>query len=146
MRNEQELCTILRNSLTWAYKIPDNSTAFTSMSQRPFDIFGVLGDQPIYIEAKFANKMKSFDLSRIEDHQMTNLICIHTLIPNSLCWVVYGVKVARGDNRVFIFRDIEELAIRRAEKRNFLKKELETLPYYPIKKGIISLTNLISGV
>jgi hypothetical protein len=145
MRNEQELCTILRNSLTWAYKIPDPMNNFGSVSQKPFDIFGILSDKPVYIEAKYANHFKAFDLSRIEDHQIANLRAIKALIPDAHCWIVYGVRVDRGDNRIFIFDNPHEINKRREEKRNFLKKELENLPYYPVRKGIIDLTNLIGG-
>ena len=143
MKDEAETCTIIKNSIIvqggWASKIPDPSTLFSQTSQRPFDIFGIWEHIPLYMEVKYINKLKSFDLSRIEDHQIQNLLEIKRLLPSAYCCIALGVKVARGDSRVYFFFDIEEVAKRRENKQNYLKKELETMVYFSVHKNLIDL-------
>lgn len=142
MTSEADLNNIIRKSIIhaggWAYKIPDpiGLSALTA-SMRAFDGFGVLQGIPLYWEAKFANAFYSFNLSLIQDHQIHNLLQIKKLLPMAYCFICYGVRVKRGDNRVFIFNDIEILADRRIKKQNYLKKELETLPYFKVQKGAL---------
>jgi len=147
MRNEAELNLIIKKSLTWGCKIPDPTFEFSRTIARPFDGFGVLvnisANAPVYWEAKFSNHFQVFDLSRIEQHQIDNLRAIKALLPNSYCWIIYGVKVGRNDNRVWIFDDIHRINERRNERKNILKKELENFPYYPVKNQLIVLTNYI---
>jgi hypothetical protein len=150
MKSESELNTIIKNSLVFGFKIPDVASDFSITIAKAFDGFGVSKDTdikhvsthtyvPVYWESKFANHFKSFDLSRIEQHQIDNLVKLKYLMPYAKCWIIYGVKVARGDNRVFIFDDVEDIKLRKKEKRNFLKKELEGLFYYKVVKDLINL-------
>ena len=148
MRNEQELNKIVKDSLLFGYKIPDVVSDFSMTIAKAFDGFGVtknLNDNftythvPVYWESKFANHFKAFDLSEIRQHQIDNLCTLKLLMPYVKCWIIYGVKVSRGDNRIFIFDDVEEIKLRRIEKRNFYKKELEGLFYYKVSKDLINL-------
>lgn len=147
MKNEQETNNIFRKSIFdangWAYKIPDPgaSEALTAVP-RPFDGFSVLNGELLCWEGKFLNKMSSFNLQTIKDHQIENLLAIKNLSNTAECWIVLGVNVARGDNRIYIFKDIHDINKRREAKQNFLKKELESLPYYKVFKNSIDLSNL----
>jgi len=120
-----------------AYKIPDPTGQFINTIPRPFDLFGSVRGLPWYCEVKFLNKLQSFDLQRIEDHQIQNLLDLKEKTVGALCWIVLAVKVARGDSRFYIFKDILDIAERRKNKRNYLKKELETLTYYTVRKNLI---------
>jgi penicillin-binding protein-related factor A (putative recombinase) len=145
MNNEADACTIFKNSIIEAkglcWKIPDPANMFAQTSQRPFDHFGVFQGRPLYAEAKYLSALKSFDLQRIEDHQIENLCAIKEQVFNAHCWIVLAVKVGRGDNRFYIFDDPFLIETRRKNKENFLKKELEALPYFSVKKSLIDLTN-----
>jgi hypothetical protein len=145
MTNEASLNTIIKMSLDFGYKIPDPTNKFSATIPRPFDLFGIINSKPIYIEAKYSPELKSFDLQRIEDHQIANLIKIKNLLPNSYCWIVYGVHCDHGDNRIYIFDDILEIERRRLLKLNYLKKELISLPYIKIYKGIADFNKYITN-
>ena len=60
-------------------------------------------------------------------------------MPEADCRIALGVKVGRGDNRIYFFTDIYDIERRRTDKQNYKKKELESLPYYPIHKDLIQL-------
>lgn len=141
MNNEAEVCTVLKNTMISKgckmYKIPDPTSDFRNTIQRPFDMFGISISNPYYIEVKFMNKLMSFNLNKIENHQIRELTEIKRLNPNARCWIVLGIKVSKMDSRIYIFKDIMEIEKRRTDKENYLKKELETLPYYSVKSGII---------
>ena len=143
MNNEAECCTIIKNSFITLgqvmWKIPDPSGQYTQTIQRPFDLFGTWRGKPIYMEVKYINKLKSFDLQRIEEHQITSLLALKNVLPESICCIALGVKVGRGDNRIYFFTDIYDIERRRTNKQNYKKKELESLPYYPIHKDLIQL-------
>jgi penicillin-binding protein-related factor A (putative recombinase) len=126
------------------WKIPDPSSRFGQTSQLPFDMFGVYRAKPIYIEVKYMNKMKSFDLGRIEDHQIANLVLLKVLCPKAECWIVLGVRVDRGDSRFYIFSDMLDIQQRRNMKKNYLKKELETLPFFSVHKNLIDVSSAVS--
>lgn len=146
MKDEQALNTVIKNSLQWAEKIPDASGNF-AVTPRAFDGFGISHNGlPVYWEAKYLKTMESFNLQKIEDHQITNLLTIKRLCPIAQCWIVLGVSVSRGDNRVYIFGDVEDINNRRIDRRNYLKKELETLPYHKVVKGVICWDSLSGKV
>jgi penicillin-binding protein-related factor A (putative recombinase) len=141
MTDEMTLCTIIVNSIKSsggvAWKIPDPSGAFATAIARPFDILGATKEGcPLYIEAKFLKTLESFNLQKIESHQMESLLSLKKLMPTAECWIVLGVKIPRK-NRVYVFKDIYEIERRRKAKENFKMKELETLPYFSIKNDII---------
>jgi penicillin-binding protein-related factor A (putative recombinase) len=144
MTNEASLNTVIKMSLQWGYKIPDPTGQYSSTISRPFDLFGIYNNRPIYIESKYASGLKSFDLQRIEDHQIENLISIKNLMPIAYCWIIYGVHVNNRDNRIYVFDDLTDLLQRRKDHNNFLKKDLETMPFLSISKGITDFTTLIN--
>ena len=139
MKNESEACTILKNSFIeqghYLYKIPDPSSDFGNTIQRPFDLFGRYNDKAIYIECKFSNGLKSFNLDSIREHQIEGLLEF-SKVKNALCFIFLAVKGGRGDSR-FYFWPIQEIFPRYQNKENFKKRELETLPYYHVKKNLI---------
>lgn len=139
MKDEAEACRILKNSFILQghhlYKIPDPSSDWGSTIQRPFDLFGRYQDKSLYIECKYSNGLKSFNLDSIQEHQIEGLLEF-SKIKDSLCYIFLAVRVSRGDSR-FYFWPIQEIYSRYLSKENFKKKELETLPYYHVKKSSI---------
>lgn len=133
MRNEREFNSCIGRSLDWHFKIPDDSRC-----EKPFDGFGILNGQSIYWEAKFLRRPEAFNFSRLEDHQLYHLKKIKELNPEALCLLIIGVVFGRGDIRVFIFDDLDEIAERKAKKESILKKEWTTKEnYLAVKKGKI---------
>lgn len=139
MTSEAEVCTILKNSFLSQnhsmYKIPDPSSDYGSTIKRPFDMIGRYKKQPVYAEVKYSNGLKSFNLKEIHDHQFEALL-EYNKIQDSLCLIVLGVHVARGDSRIYIW-NVENIYSRFLDGKNVLKKELELLPYYKVKKKLI---------
>ena len=68
MKNEAEVCTIIRNSLVSGFKVPDPSGAFQSTSQRCFDGIGTIEKEDglhfVCWEAKYLKSMSAFPFSR----------------------------------------------------------------------------------
>jgi penicillin-binding protein-related factor A (putative recombinase) len=144
--DEMEFCTVIKNSVNMlknsiCHKIPDPTGAFAQTVKRPFDLFGALNGKPLYIEAKYMNTAESFNLKKIEDHQISSLLEFKEAVSDSVCWVVLGVNWGRADKRVYVFSDIKELSLRRKEGKNVLKKELATLPYFKISKDLLDLSS-----
>jgi penicillin-binding protein-related factor A (putative recombinase) len=139
MKDESEVCTIIKNSFidqgNYLYKIPDPSSSFSSTIKRDFDMFGRYGERPIYIEVKYLNGLQSFNLKRIEEHQFIALKEFKK-VKDSLCYIVLGVHVKFGDNRIY-FWDVDYIYDRYEKSENILAKELKTLPFYTIKKNLI---------
>jgi hypothetical protein len=141
--NESDICTIIKNSFIangdFAYKIPDPSSVYTMTIQRPFDIIATFEGKPIYMEVKYMNKLQSFNLSHIQDHQIQALTLLQKKVPTALCCIALGVKVDRGDTRIYIFYDIFEIERRRLNKENYKKKELEAMSYFAVHKNLMEL-------
>jgi penicillin-binding protein-related factor A (putative recombinase) len=139
MLNETQACTIIKNSFIeqghYLFKIPDPSGNFAMTIQRDFDMIGRYLDRPVYMEVKYLNGLKSFNLSLIKEHQINSLL-EYKKISNSLCLIALGVNVARNDKRLYIW-DLNFIYTRYLSKENILKKELESTPYYTIKKNRI---------
>ena len=139
--DESKICTIIKNSYIqhggFAYKLSDPTSMYNQTIERPFDLIAVYDSKPIYIEAKYMSKMQSFNLNHIQDHQILNLLTIKGLMPDSECIIALGIKVGRGDVRIYYFTDILEINERRLNKQNYLKKELELLPYFKVNKDLI---------
>ena len=149
MVNEQELCTVIRNSVNGtansiAWKIPDPTSSFGSATKRPFDLFGTLNGVPFYAEAKYMKTALSFDLQDIEDHQIESLLEVQKSNPSCKCYIILGMKWDRGDTRVYFFPDMKDIALRRKEHRNYLKKDLALLPYISVRKDLLDLSELIT--
>lgn len=148
MRNESDCCSIIKNSFLLlgeeCFKIPDPSGLYAKTIARPFDMIATLSGHPVFIEAKFMKGMQAFALSRIEDHQIEALKSWRGKIPGSESWIVLGVNAGRADNRIYIFKNILDIAGRRMERRNYLKKDLEQLPYMKVQKNLVDLLDLKS--
>jgi penicillin-binding protein-related factor A (putative recombinase) len=147
MNNEASVCTIFKNSLLLSnevmHKIPDPSSNYSSTTQRPFDMFGSWQGKPLYVECKFMNKMQSFNLQTIQDHQIDNLCNFKKRILNAESWIVLGVHAGRGDNRIYVFKDIFEIEERRKAKENYKMKDLLTFSFLPVKKDLCQLNLLL---
>jgi len=140
---EADLNRIMAVSLDWGYKIPDPpQQVATTASQRPFDGFGTFNGLPVYWEGKFSKQLKSFDLSRIADHQADALEILHQQVSSAHIWIVYGVYVGRADFRIWIF-DWNFIKHRRIAKQNILKKELEQYVHHAVKKQQITIETVI---
>lgn len=145
MKNEAEYCTCIVHSLNnigIGFKIPDPSGNFVT-TKRCFDIIGRIDNKPVYIEAKFNNKLSSFNLKRIEKHQYEylNEFC---QIDNSLCYICFGMNYGRGDIRSFVF-DWNLMKILYEKDFSFHQKHLEKLPYNKIKKNEFLFENIIDS-
>ena len=129
-----------------AYKIPDSGGQGIKTSKQPFDGFGVVVrdgvSRPIYWESKFNKSASAFNLNRVEPHQAEWLTKFST-IPDALCIVVLGVHVARGKLRAYVW-DWRYLKPLFESGKSFWWKELETLPYNEVKKGVFVFANLAS--
>ena len=125
----------------WAYKIPD-----VGMSLKPFDITGVYKGKPLALELKWLSCPKAFPMTRFEDHQLSNLK--NVWLAGGWAALVVGVDFARGDKRIYVWKNEELLGLelRKNEKRNILKKEFEALPYFLMKNQKIDIQKLIIDV
>ena len=145
MKTEAEYCSVVIHSLNDAgigYKIPDPTGQFAATIKRCFDIIGRIGDCPVYIEAKFNKKMSACSMKRVEEHQAFYLDEF-AKIPNAMCFLAWGIQVARGDCRSYIFdwRAVSELY---KKGHSFHIKDLEKLPYNEIHKNTFQFVNIIT--
>lgn len=133
MKNERDFNSCIGRSLDWHYKIPDDSRG-----EKPFDGFGIKDGKSVYWEAKFLKEPMAFNWKRLEDHQLRNLKEIQSLNPDAICVVVIGVVFGRGDIRVFVFDDLDDVEKRKVLSKSVMKKEwLEMRNYCSVKKGYI---------
>lgn len=145
MKTEAEYCSVIMHALNEAgigYKIPDPSNQFSATIKRCFDIIGRIGDCPVYLEAKFNKKMSACSMKRVEEHQASYLDEF-AKIPNAMCFLAWGIQVARGDCRSYIFdwRAVSELY---KKGYSFHIKDLEKLPYNEIHKSTFQFVNIIT--
>jgi penicillin-binding protein-related factor A (putative recombinase) len=105
-------------------------------------MIGRIDDCPVYLEAKFNKKMMACSMKRVEEHQAFYLDEF-AKIPNAKCYLAWGIQVARGDCRSYIFdwRAVSELY---KKGHSFHIKELEKLPYNEIHKGTFQFANIIT--
>lgn len=143
MKNEAELCTIIKNSMIDGVKIPDPSGNYTQTSIRCFDGIGMLpastfgedSEDSIFIcwEAKYLNEPKAFSLKAVEPHQAYYLSSFSTARNiNSL--LILGVVFGRGDKRVFVFKWTDTMKKLFDNGFSFHKKELMELPFNFVEK------------
>jgi len=132
---EKEVNNIIRKSLDWGYKIPDDGSAMSMGIKRPFDVFGIIDGRPIYIESKAMNKMESFNLGRIRDHQIKNLLEIKKLNQGAICAIALSVNCGRAKHRLYLWTDVETINTRRNNKENFKKVELEKLNNFVLREN-----------
>lgn len=139
---EAQFNTIIGNSLDWHHKISDGS-----YGQKPYDGFGALAGRPVYWEAKWLRKPAAFPWSRLESHQIEGLIAMQKNIPAALSWLIIGVDYGRGDKRVFLFDNLEEIRTRkRSEEKSIKKKEFDSLPYTKVAYQLIPKEYLLERI
>src|SRR5574344_18958 len=142
---ENGFCTIIVNSMHMGYKIPDPTGMYAMTTKRCCDIIGNLENNGIinaaYIEAKYNKEMSAFNLNRIEPHQAYYLTEFGKA-SNSICYIILGVHVSRGDLRAYIF-DWKDLKPFYDNKASIHAKLLQLLPYNEIHKEKFEFTNII---
>lgn len=119
----------------WCYKIPDNG-----FDQKPYDCYGFHDGMTYVMELKHLNKPQAFNFSRLEQHQIDNLLKTYEIMGDNVraCFIV-GVEYSRLDKRAYVFcnEQLREIARRKKEKKNILKKEFDSLPFLKIKNRIV---------
>lgn len=139
----------LKESNGYGYKIPDTFSIYTKQrSQAPYDLFGYSQGKFICCESKWLPKPQAFNLNRLEDHQIENLIKAYEILrENCISLFLIGVDFGRNDKRVFYWKnkDLYIIQDRKINKNNILKKEFESLHnFLPIKKGLFEISNIIN--
>lgn len=149
---ESDFNSILTRSLHdsgwFGFKIGDQRSSITQFhSKNPYDLFGYYKGRFVCCESKWLKEPMAFNFTRLEDHQIENLIKAHEMVDNCLAMFVIGVDFGRGDKRVFIWKDKDLYYIQRRKqnKDNILKKEMLTLNnYVKIKKGVVNFDDIIA--
>ncbi len=141
--NEAIINNMIRKSCSWGYKISDESRV-----KKPFDIFSVHKGKAIYIETKYLPKPASFNMKRLEDHQISSLLKIEQQdSPHLIPLVLIAVNFGRADIRVFYYKDMAEMSRRKYEKESILKKEFEnSTNYVTIKKQLIDIDEVLREI
>lgn len=147
MKNEAEVCTIIRGSFKYGFKIPDPSGSFNTTSQRCFDGIGTLykedGNHFVCWEAKYLKSMQAFPFAKIEPHQNYYLNLYNKCI-GVISYVIVGVNVARGDQRMYIFEWDDFMGQLYENRFSIHKDKLEKLPYNEVHKGMFTFDNIIT--
>ena len=138
----------LNNQGGFGYKIPDTFSVYSKQRNKaPYDIFGYYKGRFVCCESKWLQKPQSFPFTRLEDHQIENLLKAHEMVENSLSLFLIGVDFGRNDKRVFVWKntDLYNIDKRKKEKDNIYKKEFESLQnYVKIEKGQVDFEKIIS--
>lgn len=147
MKNEAEVCTIIRNSLKDGFKIPDPSGAFQSTSQRCFDGIGTIEKEDelhfVCWEAKYLKAMSAFNFQKIEPHQ-NYYLNTYNKCNGIISYVILGVNVARGDQRMYVFEWNDFMGELYKNKFSIHKDKLEQLPYNEVHKNLFTFDNIIT--
>ena len=119
----------------WCYKIPDSG-----WDLKPYDCYGFHNGMTYVMELKWMSKPQAFNFSRLEQHQIDNLIRTYEIMgDNARCMFIVGIDYGRTDKRAYVFcnEQLYEIARRKKEKRNLLKKDFNELPFLKIKSRIV---------
>ena len=147
MKNEAEVCTIIKNSLKHGAKIPDPSSGFTQTSQRTFDGVGTIEKEDglhfVCWEAKYLKTMSAFNFQKIEPHQNMYLNIYNKCI-GVISYVILGVNVGRGDQRMYVFEWDDFMGQLYENKFSIHKDKLMLLPYNEVHKGTFNFENIIT--
>ncbi|MCQ2209185.1 MAG: hypothetical protein MJZ34_02725 [Paludibacteraceae bacterium] len=154
MKNESEFCTIVKNSLSNGYKIPDPSSQFSSTTLRCFDGIGQLpenfvipGGNPgvmrfVCWEAKHLKKMQSFSFKRVEEHQ-DKYLSIYGKSQGVVSLLIVGVDAGPRDKRAYVF-DYMDCGIDLYKAAfSIHMKYLKQLPFNKITKKLFTFENII---
>lgn len=149
---ESDFNTIVTKSFNsqggYGFKIPDERSTITGFhSKNPYDVYGLYKGKFWAWESKWMNKVQSFNFSRLEDHQIDNLIKSYEIMDgNGISIFAIGVDFGRADKRVFIWGN-EELYIireRKLSKKNILGKEFKELDnFVRITKGSVPMDDVL---
>jgi len=138
----------LNNQGGFGFKIPDERSTITGFhSKNPYDIFGLFNKHFVCWESKYLTKPQSFNLQRLEEHQINNLIKALEICPNSYCIFAIGIDFGRSDKRVYIWKneDLYKIRERKENKLNILKKEFEQRTnFVKIKKGEVDMEEVFN--
>lgn len=134
----------------YGYKIPDTFSVYSHQrNTAPYDIFGYYNGKFVCCESKWLQKPQAFNLNRLEDHQITNLIKAYELMRgNGISLFVIGVDYGKGDKRVYRWKNEELYNIldRKNNKQSILKKEFEqNEDYIKIYKGLLNIEELLKN-
>ena len=139
---ESHLNTIIKNSLDWGFKIPDNPLGSIPLC---FDGFGVFRNKPVYWESKSLNKPQSFNFKYLKQHQIDNLLWLQSNIVISVSLFLIGVNYGRSQKRVYVFRDMDYIRRRKEANNNILKKEFDKRKnFLLIKNQLIDIGHILS--
>ena len=138
----------LNNSGWFGFKIGDQGSSITGFHQKnPYDLFGYFKGHFICCESKWLKKPAAFNLSRLEDHQINNLIKAYEQVDNCIALFVIGIDFGRNDKRVFVWKnqDLYRMKERKEKKENIYKKEFEQLSnYIKINRGLVDFDEIIA--
>lgn len=155
MKNEAELCTVIKKSLVDGYKIPDESGFQTGAhsSIRCFDGIGMLSADKfggsnndlnfICWEAKFMKNPGAFSFKRLQPWQ-NEYLSKYAKARDVRSLVIVGVDYGRADKRVFVFRWDDNFSDLYNICFSIHLKELNKLPYNSISKGVFEFANIIN--
>lgn len=155
MKNEAELCTVIKKSLVDGYKIPDESGFQTGAhsSIRCFDGIGMLSADKfggsnndlnfICWEAKFMKNPGAFSFKRLQPWQ-NEYLSKYAKARDVRSLVIVGVDYGRADKRVFVFRWDDNFSDLYNIGFSIHLKELNKLPYNSISKGVFEFANIIN--
>jgi penicillin-binding protein-related factor A (putative recombinase) len=149
---EKDFNNIISRSLNdfggFGFKIPDTFAAGKSYvrSKAPYDGYGIYQNHFVCWESKWLKAPQAFPLTRLEDHQIYNLIHSFELLPSSYSFFFIGVDFGRNDKRCFVWKNEELYNIRdrKLRKENILKKEFEqNQNFVRIHKNKIDLSHVL---
>lgn len=155
MKNEAELCTVIKKSLVDGYKIPDESGFQTGAhsSIRCFDGIGMLSADKfggsnndlnfICWEAKLMKNPGAFSFKRLQPWQ-NEYLSKYAKARDVRSLVIVGVDYGRADKRVFVFRWDDNFSDLYNIGFSIHLKELNKLPYNSISKGVFEFANIIN--
>lgn len=148
---ESDFNGILTKSLNesgwFGFKIGDQRSSLTQFhSKNPYDLFGYYKGKFVCCESKWLKKPSAFNFTRLEDHQIENLIKAYEMLDDCLSIFAIGVDYGRGDKRVFVWKnsDLYHIKERKELKNNIHKKEFDILKnYVKIKKGLVNFDEIL---
>ena len=142
---EENFNTIVSHSLDFGYKIADTFSSAGTRSKSPFDGFGIHKGHLVVWESKWLKTPKAFQFSRLQDHQIENLLRF-SKVENCVALFLIGVDFGRGDKRVFYWTDMDYIDERKRSSQSILKKEFLSLTnFVKIKKDRIDFDFILEG-
>ena len=132
----------------FGFKIGDQGSTITGYHQKnPYDLFGYYRGRFVCCESKWLKKPAAFNLNRLEDHQIANLIKAYEMVDNCIALFMIGIDFGRNDKRVFIWKndDLYKIKERKNNKDNIYKKEFESLTnFIKIEKNSINFDSILN--